>query len=670
MFGSRRPRRFSPVILGVKLVPFRFNDSLGLDANGREVNMLQSRNSRFRFARRVVCFFIVLLGLSLVGCDESASRLLCIGKAEELFIGNQLAPGIVRLFGGEANDSETQLLITRIGKSITDKCDRQGMPWEFHYLNSKIPNAASLPGHIFITTALVDHLKNRDGQVDEDMLAGALSHEIAHVVARHVARAVAEQRFADLAEAGLDLITKRDVTADQNEQFDRKVLLFGYSREHELEADRFGAIYAARAGYSKDGLVRVAKVLIGLESNQLNRTPWYFRTHPYPQERLAALQRELPMLNDQNVSAVAFQVKDECKGWWGLANLGVQYVRAKFILKSGAQIQLADSTGTGYPDTVIRVAGQQRTYYKTAVPGKQGLWQVATTVGPNGKPTYTGLVGYSPLTAHAIKQQADALLAQGHAQTAIKEYKRAIGLGASDAGTQTQLAKAYEKVGDKVGAQAAYRSVLREEWQGPQTTQAETALKQRGTTTVSSPSALSTNPAPTVKQDRAPNSAERALEELNRQIAAAGGKTERPDQTQSQSNVAGDWEVDLEEMQQSVIVTMFGQSGKVPPSPSDRSRIRTQMSIKQMGTNEFVWHWPYSGQFPLPDCTLTMISPATYAPKSCEEYPKMKLSASGTMEFNDGELRGHFVLKEHDQQQTEVYTDSVIEYSFSGHRAR
>jgi len=279
-----------------------------------EADMFKPRNFLLRPFRAVVTLSAVVLAASQVGCDESASRLLCIGKSEELFIGNRLAPGIVRVFGGEANDSETQLLITRVGKSITDKCDRQGMPWEFHYLDSKIPNAASLPGHIFITTALVDHLKNQNGQVDEDMLAGALAHEIAHVVARHVARAVAEQRFADLAEAGLDLITKRDVTADQNEQFDRKVLLLGYSREHELEADRLGAIYAARAGYSKDGLVRVARVLIGLETKQFDQTPWYFRTHPYGQERLAALQRELPTV-EQNVSAVAFQVTDDCKGW-------------------------------------------------------------------------------------------------------------------------------------------------------------------------------------------------------------------------------------------------------------------------------------------------------------------------------------------------------------------
>jgi hypothetical protein len=309
------------------------------------------------------------------------------------------------------------------------------------------------------------------------VLAGVLGHEISHVVARHTARMIKERRFADLAEAAIDLLTNRDVTAEQVAPLIRQLLLLGYSREHEEQADKLGAIYAARAGYAKDGMLRVQKRFLEFENRYPNPTPWYLSTHPLTKDRMAALEKQLPTLNDETINQVAYRVEEQSGGWWGLLNLGVQYVRAKYMLKSGAQIELADSDNDGIPDTVVRVEGGQSTWYQVAGNNQKGLWRLATVLGNDGKPNFQYVAGYCPEVAEQVKQRALQLLAEGKTEEAIAQLRGALGLGARDADTQLQLAQAYEKAGDKTAAQSAWRGVMRADWRGQS---AEVAIARLG----------------------------------------------------------------------------------------------------------------------------------------------------------------------------------------------
>ena len=492
------------------------------------------------FSKIILAVFGLLTVLSLIGCDEKA--LVCIGKEEEIQIGNHLTAGALQQFGGEANDIETQTLITRIGKTIADECDRKDMPWEFYYTNSDIPNAMALPGHVFVTKGMTELLKGPDGEVDVDMLAGVLSHEISHVVARHTARLAAERRLADLVEAGLDLLTKRDVTAAESAQFIRQFLLLGYNRNLEEEADRLGATYASRAGYARDGLLRAGERLLQRESRYPDTTAWYFRTHPEWRQRVRVLEQQLAVLDDEAVNKVVYEVNDKCSGWWGLVNLGVQYVRAKYILKSGAEIALVDSAGLGYPDTVIRSKGTQKTYYGITK-GEKGLWQVATRVGPNGKPIYTEAVGYSPRTALEIKQKAATLLAKGRTAEAIKELHRAIELGSTDAETRLQLARAYQKAGNSAAAKSAYRSVLRGEWEGQSSEQAVSVLTSRSAganqSTTKRKSSLAEGKE--VRVNREMSQAEKEFEKFNREVENAMKTEEKGTNSPAKSGITFQW---------------------------------------------------------------------------------------------------------------------------------
>jgi hypothetical protein len=89
---------------------------------------------RTALSKTIPAAFGLLAMLIMTGCDEKA--LVCIGKEEEIQIGNHLTTGALQQFGGEATDIETQMLITRVGKTLADECDRKDIPWEFYYTNS------------------------------------------------------------------------------------------------------------------------------------------------------------------------------------------------------------------------------------------------------------------------------------------------------------------------------------------------------------------------------------------------------------------------------------------------------------------------------------------------------------------------------------------------------
>jgi len=66
-----------------------------------------------------------------------------------------------------------------------------------------------------------------------------------------------------------------------------------FSREHEAEADRIGLQYMARAGYDPRAAVDLWRNM--QEASQGGgRPPAFLSTHPYPEDRIEAIQAALP----------------------------------------------------------------------------------------------------------------------------------------------------------------------------------------------------------------------------------------------------------------------------------------------------------------------------------------------------------------------------------------
>lgn len=147
------------------------------------------------------------------------------------------------------------------------------------------PNAsAGLGGVVTVHRPLIGIL---DG--DEE-LAAVLAHEVAHVACGHiharVVTALATRAGTALATGGRSLIFRKVADAAEG------ALLAGYSRAVEDEADAEALGILARAGFDPTALIRVLERLAAIEGRG-GPALAIFRSHPRPEERIAAIRRRL-----------------------------------------------------------------------------------------------------------------------------------------------------------------------------------------------------------------------------------------------------------------------------------------------------------------------------------------------------------------------------------------
>src|SRR5699024_2750743 len=144
-------------------------------------------------------------------------------------------------------------LVAEVGKRIVSRSDAGKSPYvgNFHFILLRDPdtiNAFALPGgQVFITRGLYERLQN------EAQLAGVLGHEIGHVINRHAAEHMAKGQLGGM------LATAVGVGASDNQGHGQMAAMAAamvnqmaqlkFSRSDESEADRYGLMYMAQAGY-------------------------------------------------------------------------------------------------------------------------------------------------------------------------------------------------------------------------------------------------------------------------------------------------------------------------------------------------------------------------------------------------------------------------------------
>ncbi|MEN9284288.1 MAG: hypothetical protein RLZZ179_1781 [Verrucomicrobiota bacterium] len=208
---------------------------------------------------------------------------------QEVAMGLQSAPQMVREFGGEFREPVLSNKINEIGARLlhakNEILQRRGIkdfnyPFEFHVLNdAKTINAFALPGgQVFITLALLKQLPS------EDAVAGVLGHEVGHVLAWHSNKQMAKssllQGIASAAAAAT--ATERSNGAAVG-QMVGQLLQTRYGREDESQSDRIGVQLLIVAGYKPEALLDVMKVLG--QSMGGARQPEILSTHPFPETR-------------------------------------------------------------------------------------------------------------------------------------------------------------------------------------------------------------------------------------------------------------------------------------------------------------------------------------------------------------------------------------------------
>ncbi len=153
------------------------------------------------------------------------------------------------------DDAELQAYVQEIGDRVAGTSHRNNLFYRFTVLDTPGINAMALPGgYIYINRGLLVHLNS------EAELAAVLAHEVGHVTARHSVRQHATGTLAGVFSTAVAIGTGYRQAGDLANLLSTAVVR-GYGREMELEADRLGAEYLARAGYDPQSMVQVLRVL-------------------------------------------------------------------------------------------------------------------------------------------------------------------------------------------------------------------------------------------------------------------------------------------------------------------------------------------------------------------------------------------------------------------------
>jgi predicted Zn-dependent protease len=145
-----------------------------------------------------------------------------------------------------------------------------------HLLNAPHLNAFALPnGSIYVNAGLVARFEN------EAQLATVLAHEGAHFTHRHSLQQAERARNAAafaLVVGMLGVPMVGDLVALSS--------MFGFSREHEREADEVGYLRLRVAGYSTRESIRTFEHLQAEIRAAEIKEPFFFASHPRLQERI------------------------------------------------------------------------------------------------------------------------------------------------------------------------------------------------------------------------------------------------------------------------------------------------------------------------------------------------------------------------------------------------
>jgi predicted Zn-dependent protease len=256
-------------------------------------------------------FSLLLLAatLALAGCYTNPvtgrKSLVLLSQGEELTLGAQSFKDI-QAKEKVSTDPGLNARATRIGQRIAQAVGNE-LPdanWEFVVFDSKELNAFALPGgKVGVYTGLMQ-LAESDAE-----LATVMGHEIGHVIARHGAERMSEAMvIGGVGALGAAVVESKTQDPATRQLFD---LAYGgvttlgrvlpHSRSNESEADRMGAIYAARAGYDPRAAIKFWQKMIAQKqaadkaaAGGADKISALFSTHPADQKRIADLQALMP----------------------------------------------------------------------------------------------------------------------------------------------------------------------------------------------------------------------------------------------------------------------------------------------------------------------------------------------------------------------------------------
>jgi predicted Zn-dependent protease len=243
----------------------------------------------------------VVLVFTIVSCstvkETGRRQLLLVSPAQEMQLG-LTAFDELKKEEKISPDSSKADLVSRVGKRIAGVAELPNAQWEFVLFDSQEPNAFCLPGgKVGVYTGILPITQTEGG------LAAVIGHEVAHATAHHgaerMSEAMALQTGGQILGASVSDPRLQGVFMAAYGVGAKVGRELPHSRKQETEADYIGLLYMARAGYNPQEAVEFWQRFADYNRRAGGGTPWFLRTHPLDQERIADLKTALPKAMDE-----------------------------------------------------------------------------------------------------------------------------------------------------------------------------------------------------------------------------------------------------------------------------------------------------------------------------------------------------------------------------------
>ena len=225
----------------------------------------------------------VLAALWLTGCN--GDELMGLGVNDQIKLGQQAGDQFESKYG-LSRDAGLKRLVSGIGQRVAQVAKPPDYPYDYRVLANDQVNATAFPGgRIYVWTGLAKAVQN-----NPDQLAFVIGHETAHVALGHTAQAIKRQM-------GTDIITQVLLGGKDAAKYVGLVgdlVLQGYGRTAEYEADKVGLRFAHAAGYDPTAAYAVIHEFQKLSGDKdPSQVELVFDSHPGNNSRISALQAEI-----------------------------------------------------------------------------------------------------------------------------------------------------------------------------------------------------------------------------------------------------------------------------------------------------------------------------------------------------------------------------------------
>lgn len=257
--------------------------------------------------QKIFSFFI--LAALLVACSKNAltgkNQLTLLPETELQTMATQeyqqfLSSNKVVAVSGNKDAEMVRRVGQRITKAVVDYYGQKGLAeklagfkWEYNLVNDAAVNAWCMPGgKIVVYTGILPVTQN------EAALAAVMGHEVSHALLQHGNQRMSQGLIQQLGGVALTVAVANKPAETQNLFLGaygagtQVGILLPFSRKHELEADRYGLIWTAMAGYNPQEAIGLWERMEKISNGQ--KPPEFLSTHPAEGRRIDQLNKYMP----------------------------------------------------------------------------------------------------------------------------------------------------------------------------------------------------------------------------------------------------------------------------------------------------------------------------------------------------------------------------------------